>query len=99
MAPAMAGTCDWDTDKGWMARENAKPGAKQWDDGAPVRMSGDFSKRAELKRVEGWFGTTSAQCGQKVSLRLVGGSPEDRDKYFDLPNGLLQRRSRTFDCS
>jgi hypothetical protein len=75
MAPAMAGTCDWDTDKGWMARENAKPGAKQWDDGAPVRMSGDFSKRAELKRVEGWFGTTSAQCGQKVSLRLVGGSP------------------------
>ena len=37
-----------------------------WDDGAPVRMSGDFSRRAELKRVEGWFGTTSAQCGQKV---------------------------------
>jgi hypothetical protein len=38
-------------------------------------MSGDFSRRAELKRVEGWFGTTSAQCGQKVSLRIVGGSP------------------------
>jgi hypothetical protein len=76
MAPAVAGTCDWDTDKGWMARENAKPGAKQWDDGAPVRMSGDFSRRAELKRVEGWFGTTSAQCGQKVSLRIVGGSKE-----------------------
>jgi hypothetical protein len=76
MAPAVAGTCDWDTDKGWMARENAKPGAKQWDDGAPVRMSADFSRRAELKRVEGWFGTTSAQCGQKVSLRIVGGSKE-----------------------
>jgi hypothetical protein len=39
-------------------------------------MSGDFSRRAELKRVEGWFGTTSAQCGQKVSLRIVGGSKE-----------------------
>jgi hypothetical protein len=59
-----------------MARENAKPGSAKWDDGAPVRMSGDFSKRAELKRVEGWFGTTSAQCGQKVSLRIVGGSKE-----------------------
>ena len=76
MAPASAGICDWDTDKGWMARENAKPGAKQWDDGAPVRMSADFSRRAESKRVEGWFGTTSAQCGQKVSLRIVGGSKE-----------------------
>jgi hypothetical protein len=75
MAPAVAGTCDWDTDKGWMARENAKAGSAKWDDGAPVRMSGDFSKRAQLKRVEGWFGTTSAQCGQKVSLRIVGGSP------------------------
>jgi hypothetical protein len=75
MAPAVAGTCDWDTDKGWMARENSKPGSAKWDDGAPVRMSGDFSRRAELKRVEGWFGTTSAQCGQKVSLRIVGGSP------------------------
>ncbi len=42
MAPAVAGTCDWDTDTGWVARENAKPGAKQWDDGAPVRMGGDF---------------------------------------------------------
>ena len=76
MAPAVAGTCDWDTDKGWMARENAKPGSAKWDDGAPVRMSGDFSRRAELKRVEGWFGTTSAQCGQKVSLRIVSGSKE-----------------------
>ena len=80
MAPAMAGTCDWDTDTGWVARENAKPGAKQWDDGAPVRMGGDFSRRVELKRIEGWFGTTSAQCGQNVALRLVGGSKEIETK-------------------
>jgi hypothetical protein len=76
MAPAVAGTCDWDTDTGWVARENQKPGSAKWDDGAPVRMGGDFSRRAELKRVEGWFGTTSAQCGQKVSLRIVSGSKE-----------------------
>jgi hypothetical protein len=80
MAPAMAGTCGWDTDTGWVARENAKPGSAKWDDGAPVRMGGDFSRRVELKRIEGWFGTTSAQCGQNVALRLVGGSKEIETK-------------------
>jgi len=76
MAPASAGTCDWDTDAGWVARENAKPGAKQWDLGAPVRRSADFSRRVEVKRVEGWFGATSAQCGQSVALHLVGASKD-----------------------
>ena len=56
MAPAVAGTCDWDTSAGWVARENALPGAKQWDLGAPVRMSADFSRRVNVKRIEGWFG-------------------------------------------
>jgi len=72
MASAEAGTCDWDTSAGWVARENAKPGAKQWDLGAPVRMSADFSRRVNVKRVEGWFGATSAQCGQNVALHIVG---------------------------
>ena len=72
MAPAVAGTCDWDTDSGWVARENAKPGAKNWDLGAPVRMNADFSRRVNVKRVEGWFGATSAQCGQNVALHIVG---------------------------
>ena len=80
MAPAVAGTCDWDTDTGWVSRENAKAGSAKWDDGAPVRMSGDFSRRVELKRIEGWFGTTSAQCGQNVALRIVGGSKEIETK-------------------
>ena len=80
MAPAVAGTCDWDTDAGWVARENAKAGSAKWDDGAPVRSGGDFSRRVELKRIEGWFGTTSAQCGQNVALRLVGGSKEIETK-------------------
>jgi hypothetical protein len=96
----MAGTCDWDTDTGWVARENQKPGASaKWDDGAPVRMGGDFSRRVELKRIEGWFGTTSAQCGQNVALRISWWIKRDRDKDFDLSNGLLRWRSRTFDCS
>ena len=73
-APAHAATCDWDDGAGWVARENAKPGAKQWDQNAPVRMSADFSRRTKVKRVEGWFGATSAQCGQSVALHLVGAS-------------------------
>ena len=76
VAPAAAATCDWDTSAGWVARENAKPGAKGWDQGAPVRMSADFSRRINVKRVEGWFGATSAQCGQSVALHLVGASKE-----------------------
>ena len=75
-APAQAAPCDWDDKDGWVARENLKTGDATWDDGAPVRMSADFSRRAELKRVEGWFGTTSAQCGQNVSLRIVGAAKE-----------------------
>jgi hypothetical protein len=39
-----------------------------------------FLGRVELKRIEGWFGTTSAQCGQNVALRIVGGSKEIETK-------------------
>ena len=70
--PAHAAPCGWDDKTGWVARENAKPGAKQWDQGAPVRTSADFSRRVKVKRIEGWFGATSAQCGQNVALHLVG---------------------------
>ncbi len=76
MAPASAGTCGWDDKEGWVARENAQPGAKQWDLGAPVRRSADFSRRIQVKRIEGWFGATSAQCGQTVALHLVGASKD-----------------------
>ena len=76
VSPAAAATCDWDTGAGWIARENAKPGAKGWDLGAPVRMSADFSRRINIKRIEGWFGATSAQCGQSVALHLVRASNE-----------------------
>ena len=69
--PAQAASCGWDDKSGWVTRENAKPGAKNWDQGAPVRMSADFSRRVQIKRIEGWFGATSAQCGQSVALHLV----------------------------
>jgi hypothetical protein len=74
--PADAAACGWDDKTGWVARANAKPGAKQWDQGAPVRMSADFSRRVQVKRIEGWFGATSAQCGQNVALHIVGGKQE-----------------------
>jgi hypothetical protein len=83
MAPAVAGTCDWDTSSGWVARENALPGDAQWDRGAPVRMSADFSRRVQVKRIEGWFGATSAQCGQTVALHLVGAS-KDRETTISI---------------
>jgi hypothetical protein len=35
-------------------------------------MSADFSRRVNVKRIEGWFGATSAQCGQNVALHIVG---------------------------
>jgi hypothetical protein len=76
VSPAAAATCDWDAGAGWVSRENAKPGAKGWDLGAPVRMSADFSRRINVKRIEGWFGATSAQCGQSVALHLIGASNE-----------------------
>ena len=40
----------------------------------------DINILPELKRIEGWFGTTSAQCGQNVALRIVGGSKEIETK-------------------
>ena len=74
--PAQAASCGWDDKSGWVTRENAKPGAKNWDQSAPVRMSADFSRRVQVKRIEGWFGATSAQCGQSVALHIVGGTQE-----------------------
>ncbi|CAB5239348.1 unannotated protein [freshwater metagenome] len=67
------GGCGWDTKDGWVARENAKAGNPTWDTGLPVRMSADFSRRNPgSSRIEGWFGSTSARCGQTVALHLVG---------------------------
>ena len=71
MAPAVAGTCDWDTDTGWVARENAKAGSAKWDDGAPVRSGGDFSRRVELKRIEGWLAQQVRSADKMLRFELL----------------------------
>lgn len=66
------GTCNWDQDSGWVARENAKAGTSTWSKGVPLRFSADFSRRAQADRVEGWFDSTSTTCGQNVNLHILG---------------------------
>ena len=82
---AQAATCGWDSATGWVARENSKPGDSTWSNGIAMRYSGDFSQRdqaggfdkwvqsgIEGKRVEGWFDSVSATCGQSVGLHISG---------------------------
>jgi hypothetical protein len=57
---------------GWVARENSKAGNKQWNQGAPFRLSADFSRRKSANRIEGYFNSTSLRCGQAAMLTLVG---------------------------
>lgn len=73
-ASAVIGRCDWDQNPGWVARENKQLGSRNWNDDIPLRLSADFSRRKDDARIEGWFGTTSAVCGQVVAMHLVGGS-------------------------
>ena len=69
---AVAGSCGWDQRAGWVARENARVGDSNWASGVPMRFGGDFSRRREVARVEGYFDRTSVGCGQKASLTIVG---------------------------
>jgi hypothetical protein len=57
---------------GWVARENAQAGSKQWNQGVPFRLSADFSRRKSANRIEGYFNSTSLRCGQAAMLTLVG---------------------------
>ena len=80
-----ASTCGWDTSTGWVARENKLPGDSTWSNGIAMRYSGDYSQRDQVggfdkwvqsgingKRVEGWFDSVSATCGQSVGLHISG---------------------------
>lgn len=82
---AEAANCGWDTSKGWITRENAKPGTPKYAEGIPRRYSGDYSRRDSsrgfnawvansvgAKRVEGWLDQVSATCGQTVGLHISG---------------------------
>ena len=82
---ASAATCGWDTATGWVTRENSKAGDSAWSNGIAMRYSGDYSQRDQAsgfdkwvqsgiqgKRVEGWFDSVSATCGQSVGLHISG---------------------------
>ena len=71
-APAQASSCNWDTQAGWVHRENLKKGDTTWDLGIPLRFSADFSRRKNVPRIEGYLNTTSATCGESITLKTVG---------------------------
>lgn len=56
----------------WVKAENSKIGDRIWSKGVPFRLSADFSRRKQIDRIEGYFNTTSVQCGQSAKLTLVG---------------------------
>ena len=69
---ATAADCRWDQSAGWIARENLKKGDKKWSEGVPLRYSADFSRRKDVPRIEGYLSSSSATCGEKLTLTTVG---------------------------
>ena len=69
---ATASDCSWDQAPGWVARENQKLGNKEWSAGIPLRYSADFSRRKDVPRIEGYLSSTSATCGDRLTLTTVG---------------------------
>lgn len=69
---ASASDCSWDQGSGWVARENQRPGNKDWSSGVPLRFSADFSRRHDDPRIEGFVSASSATCGDTLTLTTVG---------------------------
>jgi hypothetical protein len=69
---ATASDCSWDQTPGWVARENQKLGNKEWSAGIPLRYSADFSRRKDVPRIEGYLSSTSATCGDRLTLTTFG---------------------------
>jgi len=69
---AKAADCRWDQSAGWVVRENLKKGDKTWSKGVPLRFSADFSRRKDIPRIEGYLSSSSATCGEKLTLTTVG---------------------------
>jgi hypothetical protein len=69
---AKATDCRWDQSAGWVVRENLKKGDKKWSAGVPLRYSADFSRRKDVPRIEGYLSSSSATCGEKLTLTTVG---------------------------
>ena len=78
---AQARSCNWDTNPGWVKRENLKKGDAKWDANTPLRFSADFSRRKDVPRIEGFAGAATATCGSKVSLTIFGSKRFDLDVY------------------
>jgi len=78
--PAQADGCSSQT-SGWVARENSKAGSKEWNVGAPFRLSADFSRRKSANRIEGFFNSTSIRCGGTATITLVGAAKATATVY------------------
>ena len=96
--PAQASSCDWDTNPGWVQRENQKSGSSNWAANIPLRFSADFSRRKNAPRIEGFASTTSATCGEKVGITTIGSKRFDLDIYrMGYYNNKGARLIRTLD--
>ncbi len=77
--------CEFDRSPTWVAQENSKVGDWQWDEGIPIALEANVKKLSPTKHVsrlaktqdarsqrpiEGWFSSSSAQCGQSVGLHI-----------------------------
>jgi len=78
-------SCGWDSNSGWVKRENAKNGNAQWAQGIPVEFSGEYGVKKRYLGVTkwlahsigtmaltGWFDSPSATCGDQVGLHISG---------------------------
>ena len=78
---------------GWVKSENSRIGDSSWNRGVPFRLSADFSRRKQFDRIEGFFNTTSLQCGQSAKLTLVGAKSARVEIYrMGYYNGLGARK-------
>lgn len=96
--PAQASSCNWDTNAGWVKRENQKSGSSNWAANIPLRFSADFSRRKDVPRIEGFASTTSATCGEKVGITTIGSKRFELDIYrMGFYNNRGARLIRTLD--
>ena len=80
-APSAQGRVCPSLSNDWVAKENSKPGSKEWSSGIPMRFSADFSRRKNIDRIEGYFDLTSLRCGESTQINLVGSDQATLEIY------------------
>jgi hypothetical protein len=78
-------SCGWDSNSGWVKRENAKKGNPKWAQGIPVEFSGEYAAKKRYlgvtkwlthsigtMAISGWFDSPGATCGDNVGLHISG---------------------------